>query len=340
MKLLLDCLKGKKTKRAPFWFMRQAGRYLPEYREIRASLNGFLDLCYHPEKATEVTLQPIHRFDMDAAIIFSDILVIPHAFGLTLDYVEKEGPLLETISEEKDIARLKQSGFEKTLAPVYEALNKTRASLSPEKTLIGFAGAPWTLACYMIDGRGKKGFEATRKKLFSDPAFFDRLFNILETSIVEHLSLQIKAGAEVVQLFDSWAGLLPSTHIKKYVIESHNRIVDALKKNHPEIPIIGFPKGLGYFYPEYAKQTKMDGIGVDMHSPIESISDSNKEKTYQGNLDPLLLVGNLGDMKREAERLNTAMSGKRFIFNLGHGMVPETPIEHVTALCTMLKESA
>lgn len=340
MKLLLDCLKGKKPERPPFWFMRQAGRYLPEYREIRASLNGFLDLCYHPEKATEVTLQPIHRFDMDAAIIFSDILVIPHAFGLKLDYVEKEGPLLETVSEEKHLNRLKQEGFETSLAPVYEALAKTRASLAKEKTLIGFAGAPWTLACYMIDGRGKKGFEATRKKLFSDPVFFDKLFSILESAIVEHLSLQIKAGAEVVQLFDSWAGLLPATHIEKYAIDSHNRIVSELKKKHPETPTIGFPKGIGYHYPEYARQTKMDGIGVDMHSPIDTISDTSRDKTYQGNLDPLLLVGNLEEMKREASRIKSAMRGKRFIFNLGHGMVPETPIEHVTALCSMLKEPA
>lgn len=340
MKLLLDCLEGKKTQRAPFWFMRQAGRYLPEYREIRASLNGFLDLCYNPEKATEVTLQPIRRFDMDAAIIFSDILVIPHAFGLKLDYVEKEGPLLETVSEKKDLLKLDAAHFEKKLAPVYETLSRTRALLPKEKTLIGFAGAPWTLACYMIDGRGKKGFESTRKKLFSDPEFFDRLIEILEGSIVEHLSLQIQAGAEVVQLFDSWAGLLPATHIQKYVIDSHNRITDSLKKKHPEIPIIGFPKGLGYHYPHYARETKMDGIGVDMHTPINAVSDANIQKTYQGNLDPLLLVGNLPDMKSEVARLKTAMREKRFIFNLGHGMVPETPIEHVTALCTMLKESA
>lgn len=340
MKLLLDCLEGKKTQRASFWFMRQAGRYLPEYREIRASLNGFLDLCYNPEKATEVTLQPIRRFDMDAAIIFSDILVIPHSFGLKLDYVEKEGPLLETVSEEKDLLKLDAAHFEKKLAPVYETLSKTRSLLPKEKTLIGFAGAPWTLACYMIDGRGKKGFEATRKKLFSDPKFFDRLMEILERSIVEHLSLQIQAGAEVVQLFDSWAGLLPATHIQKYVIDSHNRITDSLKKKHPETPIIGFPKGLGYHYPYYARETKMNGIGVDMHTPIETISSANSKKAYQGNLDPLLLVGNLSDMKHEVARLKTAMREKRFIFNLGHGMVPETPIEHVTALCTMLKESA
>lgn len=338
MKLLFDCLSGKKTKRPPFWFMRQAGRYLSEYRKVRASLPTFLDLCYHPDKATEVTLQPIERFDMDAAIIFSDILVIPHALSLSLQYVEKEGPLLETIADEKELSKLKFDHFESILKPVYEAITQTRSKLAGDKTLIGFAGAPWTLACYMIDGRGKTGFEKTRKTLFSNPEFFTRLFSLLEKAIVDHLSRQINAGADVVQLFDSWAGNLPFSHLEKWVIEPHNRIAQALKLRHPETPIIGFPKSIGYGYKHYAEKSKVDGISVDMHTSMDELANEYTEKIFQGNLDPLILASNKQEAEEAAKKIMEKMHGKRFIFNLGHGMVPETPVSNVEAVCRLIKE--
>lgn len=339
MKLLLDCLSGKERKRPPFWFMRQAGRYLPEYREVRASLPTFLDLCYHPEKATEVTLQPIKRFDMDAAIIFSDILVIPHALGLSLQYVEKEGPLLETIAEKNDLSKLTFDRFEPVLAPVYEAVRRTRETLSKDKTLIGFAGAPWTLACYMIDGRGKTGFEKARRTLFADPEFFTALFALLEKAIIEHLLRQINAGADVVQLFDSWAGSLPFSHLEKWVIEPHNRIVDALKIRHPGTPVIGFPKSVGYGYKHYAQKSRVQGISVDMHTSMDELAKEYPEKIFQGNLDPLILATNKHAAGEATKKILENMGGKKFIFNLGHGMVPETPVANVEAVCRMIKEA-
>lgn len=330
--LLGNALRKDTGKRAPFWFMRQAGRYLPEYREVRARCKGFLDLCYTPDLAVEVTLQPIRRFDMDAAIIFSDILVVPHALGTEVSFVEGEGPKLTPFSE-ADLAHLSLARVEGHIQPVLRALRQVSAELGADKALIGFAGAPWTVACYMIEGGGSREFEHARRFALEHPKAFARLIALLEDATILYLKAQIAAGADVIQLFDSWAGILPHAEFETWVIDPTKRIAQALKQAYPQIPMIGFPRLAGTRYADYAK-TGVAGVSVDFTADLPTLEC---EAVKQGNLDPYLLAYDLPKALDESKRLIHAMQGEPFIFNLGHGMLPQTPVKHVQALCDFLQ---
>jgi len=324
----------------PFWFMRQAGRYLPEYRAIREKSSGFLDMCYSPEKAVEVTLQPIRRFDMDAAIIFSDILVIPHALGLALEFEAGEGPKLHTVTCEKDVPYLDKDALITFLQPVYEALTQTRNSLSKDKSLIGFAGAPWTLACYMLQGRGGKEFAVAREMVHRNKTLVNALIDVLTQAVAHHLIQQIKSGANAVQLFDSWSGLAPVEHYEWLIIEPTRKIRDLVKTAYPDVPFIGFPKGFGMFLDVYSRETGVDGVGIDMHTPMHYACEKVPEDVLlQGNLDPLLLASSQDGALQKAQEILSITRDRKFIFNLGHGMVPHTPVEHVNALSLMFRET-
>lgn len=338
MNVLQKSFYGEIPSRPPFWMMRQAGRYLPEYRHVREGAGGFLDLCYSPEKAAEVTLQPIDRFGMDAAIIFSDILVIPHAMGMEVGFVKGEGPKLTPVENATDADKLKTDVCE-FLAPVYEALQLTRKSLSPKKSLFGFVGAPWTLLCYMLEGKGGGEFSAAREKLYTDAGLVRIMVEKLTDAIAAHLVKQVEAGADVLQIFDSWAGLAPAHRQEAMIFTPTRRIVEKVKQAYPNIPIIGFPRGLGASLTEYVEATKVDGVSVDTSLPLEKATKMVPEHcVVQGNLDPLLLASDREETLRQAERDLHTMQGRRYIFNLGHGIVPHTPVEHVAALSALLGE--
>jgi len=335
MNRLLETLSGTKTDRPPIWFMRQAGRYLPEYRKVRADLKDFLELCYTPEKACEVTLQPIKRFGFDAAIIFSDILVIPHAMGMKLEYLEGEGPHLSGF----DISKARMD--EGMLSPVYEAISLTRSELSKETALIGFAGAPWTLACYMIDGKGGGGFPKAKAYVQGKEKEFSILMNNLVEAVVKHLSNQIKAGAEVVQLFDSWAGLHAQDKdaFAQWVIEPAKKIVSKLRQLHPATPIIGFPRQAGEYYRAYAAHTGVDAIGLDQSvDPAWAVKNIDPKVVLQGNLDPEALADDIEAAKKSVNNILGTWKDRRSIFNLGHGILPRTPITHVETILELVRK--
>jgi uroporphyrinogen decarboxylase len=318
--------------------MRQAGRYLPEYRDLRARAGSFLAMCYDPALAAEVTLQPLRRYGMDAAILFSDILVVPHALGQRLDFVEGEGPRLDPVRRTGDLTRLSRTGFHDHLAPVYEAVGRIAGSLDESTALIGFAGAPWTVATYMVEGGGSKDFTAIKTWAYSDPTGFARLIDLLVDVTAEYLIRQIGAGAEVVQLFDSWAGALPPGPFRTLVIEPTRRIVDQVKAACPGVPIIGFPRAAGLQYQAYVRDTGVDAVGLDTTVPPDWAAEQLQPRLpVQGNLDPIVLVAG-GDVLRTAVRdLLETFKGGPWVFNLGHGVVPSTPPEHVAELARLLR---
>ena len=331
--LLIQALQGKATDRVPFWFMRQAGRYLPEYRALREQAGSFLKLAFTPELAAEVTLQPIRRFGMDAAILFSDILVIPYALGQQLDFVEGEGPRLGPI----DVGSFSFDAAK--LDPVLEALRLVRRQLSPDKALIGFAGAPWTLACYMIQGRGDGAFEGVRKAAMADPEKFDAFIGLLANVTILYLSSQIDNGADAVQIFDSWAGLLPDPWFSRWVVAPAKHIVETLKRLHPETPVIGFPRQAGALHGLYARATGVNGIGIDQGVTMEqAVKDVPPNVCLQGNLAPELLLQGGDAMRDGALKILRATAGRPFIFNLGHGVIKETPPEHVAELSAVVRD--
>lgn len=335
-KKLIRSLQGESFEKPPFWFMRQAGRYLPEYLETRSQCGGFLDLCFTPEKAAEVTFQPIRRFDMDAAILFSDILVIPYALGQDVRFVKGEGPKLDAVTSAEDIGNLVYQP--ERLEPVMQTVRLLREGLPKDKTLIGFSGSPWTLACYMIEGGGSKDFAKVRAFGHREPTGFMVLQELLERSIVSYCSAQIEAGAEVIQLFDSWAGVCSAAEFDRWVVAPTKRIVEALRSKHPEVPIIGFPRLAGIGYRRYVKETGVNGVGIDGQLvPEWAISHLSDSATVQGNLDPLLLAYDEKGALDQAKRLLEAFAGKPYIFNLGHGFIPETPVAHVEKLVALLK---
>jgi uroporphyrinogen decarboxylase len=339
-KRLLECLSGKKIDRAPFWFMRQAGRYLPEYRELRAKHKHFLEFCYTPDAATEATLQPIRRFGMDAAIIFSDILVVPHALGAEVTFEEGEGPRINPITDNYGLKSLSLDALEEKLQPVYQALRQTKAALPEETALIGFAGAPWTLACYMVDGRGTRKFDATRKLAEQDGLFFGQLINLLTRAVIRHLDLQAKAGAEVVQLFDSWAGIASGEMYMNHVVEPAFRIITEFKKLHPQVPVIAFPRQSGTKFLDYARQTGANALSLDDSvTPAWAKMKLPPELVIQGMLDQNLLAENKAAMLAQAKEILETFANRPFIFNLAHGIVPKTPVEHVSALCDLIRQS-
>lgn len=328
-----------KEKNSPIWIMRQAGRYLPEYMQIRSKVNNFLDLCYNPNLASEVTLQPIKRFDFDAAIIFSDILVIPDAIGIKVEFLKNHGPKLSPINNLKDLNNLKldNNKFLEHLKPVFEALNITRQNLDNDKALIGFAGSPWTIATYIIEGGGSKHFDLVKKTAIKDEIFFGKLIDILVEKISLFLIKQIENGANIVKLFDSWAGILSDDLYKNYVIEPNKKIVENVRKTYPNIPIITFPRGSAFLYKDFFEQVKPDVLAFDQNCPKKWISD-NFSTCIQGNFDNFLLAfGSKDKIKIELEKTLEIFKDKSHIFNLGHGILPETPIENVEYLIKLIR---
>ena len=282
---LLRVLQGETIDPPPVWLMRQAGRYLPEYRALRAKSDGFLEFCYTPAAAAEATLQPIRRFGFDGAILFSDILVVADGLGAKVEFREGEGPVLEPLTPQS-LKLLKLGRVRPHLAPVYETVKRVRDALEPQRALIGFAGAPWTLACYMCEGAASRDFAAPKAWMWSDPSSFGALINLLVGATVEHLSAQVEAGADCVQLFDSWAGILPDAEFRKYVIAPTARITKALKQRHAGLRIIGFPRGAGPMIDAYARESGVDGVGLDYTMPLETGRAVQQRLPVQGNLDP------------------------------------------------------
>jgi uroporphyrinogen decarboxylase len=338
-KLLLRALAGERTERPPIWLMRQAGRYLPEYLRTREAAGGMLALCNTPRYAAEVTLQPIRRFGFDGAILFADLPQLAAALGQTLTYQEGEGPVLSPpIRSAEDIRRhLSLDQLHDRLAPIYETVRQLSVSLPAEVALIGYAGAPWTIATYMVEGRGGGASDhaVIKQWAFGDPAGLQALIDLLTTAVIQFLERQIEAGAEAVQLFESWAGILPEPFFRRWCVDPVARIVTALKTRFPHMRVIAFPRGAGLLYDGYAQATGADCIGLDSSVPLGWAArriQHDLGRCIQGNLDPLMLVAGGAALDAEADRILAAASGGPFIFNLGHGILKWTPPGHVGAL--------
>jgi uroporphyrinogen decarboxylase len=327
---LLNALDGNAAAVPPVWMMRQAGRYLPEYRELRARAGSFLDLCFNPTMAAEVTLQPIRRFGFDAAILFSDILVIPHALGQSVTFAVGEGPQLEALTDPTAIDRLPEQVDQNILTPIYETVRRVKSELDPSVALLGFCGAPWTVATYMIAGHGTSDQAPARLFAYRHPEAFGRLIDRLVVNSIEYLKLQIEAGADAVQLFDTWAGVLPPDEFAKWCVEPAARIVDGLRQSKPNVKIIGFPRGIGAGLANYVDRVAVNGVSVDWMADRNMIKRQIQNRVaVQGNLDPLVLLAGGDALDRSVERILEDFSSGPFIFNLGHGILPETPIAHV-----------
>lgn len=338
-KPMLTVLDGEKVCPPPVWMMRQAGRYLPEYRQLRADKGSFLDLVYDSEAAAEVTLQPLRRFpELDAAILFSDILIVPFAMGQNLSFVAGEGPRLTPPLVSAHLEELQ--AFPARLDPIYQTVRKVKARLDCSKALIGFAGAPWTVCTYMVGGRGSRDQFETRRLAYSDPLLFKAIITRIEEVTLDYLSGQVEAGVEVVQLFDSWAGSLAPTEFERWVIAPTARIVATLKQRHSHVKIIGFPKGAGGKLGAYARETGVHAIGLDETvDPAWANEELPDDLPVQGNLDPLALLSGGECLKASVRRILDAFDGRPHIFNLGHGILQETPIEHVEQMLVQVKKS-
>jgi uroporphyrinogen decarboxylase len=336
-KPLLAVLQGARRDSPPVWLMRQAGRYLPEYRELREHKGSFVDLVYDGDAAAEVTLQPVRRFPhLDAAILFSDILIVPFALGQNLTFIAGEGPRLTPTLQYAGIDDLQP--FPARLDPIYETVAKVKAQLDPSKTLIGFAGSPWTVATYMVAGQGSREQAEARRLAYADPERFAAIAARVEAVTLDYLCGQIEAGAEAVQLFDSWAGSLSPEQFERWVIAPTARLVSALKDRHPDVPVIGFAKGAGGKIAAYARETGVDAVGLDETvDPAWAASELPGGVVLQGNLDPLALVAGGEALDRAVARILDAFAGRPHIFNLGHGILPDTPIAHVEALLGQVK---
>lgn len=336
-RLLLRAIAGEVLPRPPWWLMRQAGRYLPEYRALRAKAGSFVDFCLNPVLAAEATLQPVRRFGMDAAIVFADILLVPRALGQRVDF-DEDGPHLQAIDAAAGVGALHhlEPGH---LEPVYETLQRCRVALPAETTLIGFAGSPWTVATYMVEGGGSRDFRHVKAWAFRDPEGFSALIERISEATLSYLMGQIGAGADVVQLFDSWAGVLPEAAFDRWVIAPTRQIVAALKERFPAVPVIGFPRGAGVLYERYVEETGVDAVGIDSVVPLGFARDRLQARiVVQGNLDPVALLVGGPALRREVQRIRQALGGGPFVFNLGHGVLPQTPPEHVAALAALLSE--
>ncbi len=333
---LLDTLNGQRGASVPLWLMRQAGRYLPEYRELRAEKGGFLELAYNSEAAAEITLQPIRRFGFDGAILFSDILVIPHALGQELWFESGEGPRLAP-----PLVDGAWQGLEKAparLDPIYDTVRLTRAALPADVTMLGFAGSPWTVATYMVAGQGSKDQHEARSLAYRDPSAFASLMEAIETATVDYLVGQIDAGVEAVQLFDSWAGSLAPDQYVRWIIAPNARIVGALHEARPGTPVIGFPKGSGEKLPAYARETGVDAVGVDETiDPVWAARELPAGMPVQGNLDPLLLLAGGEALEARTNAILAAFADRPHVFNLGHGIGQFTPIAHVEQLIATVR---
>ncbi len=336
-KPLLATLQGEMRAKPPIWLMRQAGRYLPEYRALRADKGGFLELVNDSTSAAEVTLQPIKRFGFDGAILFSDILVIPYALGQYLWFETGEGPRLSPKLVDHALSSLTMAP--ERLAPVYETVKLVKATLPSEKTFLGFAGSPWTVSTYMIAGQGSKEQADARRHAYRDPVAFQLIIDAIVDLTVTYLSGQIKAGVDAVQLFDSWSGSLSPAQFDQWVIAPTIAIVERLRALHPEIPIIGFPKGAGGKLLAYACETKVDAIGIDETvDPVWANQYLPQGLPVQGNLDPLALIAGGVQLEQSIDRILEAFAGRPHVFNLGHGILPDTPIAHVEALLARVRD--
>ena len=335
---LLKALSGRSVSPPPIWLMRQAGRYLPEYRSVREKAGSFLDLCLNPQLAAEVTLQPLRRFDLDAAIVFSDILMVPYALGQALEFVEGEGPKLDPVQSPEKLARLDRGLAESRFEPIYETLSRVRSELPAHIPVIGFCGAPWTVATYMVEGGGSKDQAAARFWAYRDPASFQELIDLLVEASVGYLLGQVVAGASALQLFDSWAGSLPEDEFRRWVVAPTRAIVSRVKANAPGLPIIGFPRGCGPLAEIYAAETGVDAIGCDTIMQLSFIAERLQTRLpVQGNLDPILLLAGGKRLEARVNAILEALSGGPFVFNLGHGILPDTPPEHVSSLVALVK---
>jgi uroporphyrinogen decarboxylase len=334
----LRALSGETLATPPIWMMRQAGRYLPEYRELRAKAGSFLSLCYNPEWAAEVTLQPIRRFGFDAAILFSDILVIPQALGQKLWFAEGEGPRLEPVADERRLGEIAAQADSNLLAPVIETVRRVRASLPRGTAFIGFCGAPWTVATYMVAGRGTPD-QGPAKALFTrEPALFQSIVDRIVEASVDYLCAQIDAGVDAVQIFDSWAGSLGPEDFERWCVRPTRRIVEGVRARHPSARIIGFPRGAGRLVPGYVRATGVDAVGLESDMDRNFARDEIQSLVpVQGNLDPLVLRAGGPELEREVAEVRAAFGDGPFVFNLGHGILPDTPISHVERLLAAVR---
>ncbi|MEM7192116.1 MAG: uroporphyrinogen decarboxylase [Pseudomonadota bacterium] len=335
---LLSVLAGESPSPPPIWLMRQAGRDMPEYREVRKSVGSVLDLCLTPALAAEVTLQPLRRFPFDASIVFSDILIVPFALGQPVAFVAGEGPKLDPIRSAADLARLDPQAALARLAPVYETVERVVAELPEDVPLIGFCGAPWTVATYMVEGAGSKDQAAARALAYAEPQMFQTLMDILIETSVAYLLGQLRAGCRALQIFDSWSGSLPEDAFAKWCIAPTCEIIARVKAEAPDVPIIGFPRGAGPSAVSYAHETGIDGIGCDTSLPLGWIRNELQPIVpVQGNLDPVLLMAGGQHLDERVRQILAELGGRPFIFNLGHGILPETPISHVERLIDLVK---
>ncbi len=337
-KKLLRVLQGESLFPPPIWLMRQAGRYLPEYRETRQKAGSFLDLCYNPELAAEVTLQPIRRFGFDGSILFSDILVVPHALGRNVRFEEGRGPILDPIAAD-EIDRLSEDRFHDHLSAVYETVARLRQGLPGETTLLGFCGAPWTVATYMIAGHGTTDQAPARRFALEHPEAFERLLSVLAKVSAEYLVRQIEAGADAVQIFDSWAGMLDEDGFERCAIDPVATMVGEVRKRYPNVPIIGFPKGAGSRYGQYRGKTGVGTLGLDWTVPMEQAKALQREGPIQGNLDPMRLVAGGKALHEGTKNILDNLGRGPLVFNLGHGITPDTPIAHVQDMIDQVRNS-
>jgi uroporphyrinogen decarboxylase len=336
---LLQVLSGEAQRTPPIWMMRQAGRYLPEYREVRERVGSFLQLCFTPDLAAEVTLQPIRRFPLDAAILFSDILVVPHALGQTVSFNVGEGPQLAPLMNAREMSRLAERLDIDVLAPVFEAIRLVRSALPPRIALLGFCGAPWTLATYMVGGGSTPDHAPARLFAYREPEAFRRLIDLLVDASVDYLVAQFDAGVDAVQIFDSWAGILPPRQFQLWCIEPAQRIAERVRARCPAAKIIGFPRGAGSLLVRYADQVAVDAIGLDWMIDLQFAREEiQSRRPVQGNLDPLALVVGGEALDGAVDVIMETFAAKPFIFNLGHGILPETPIPHVERMIARVME--
>ena len=336
--LLIRALQGEVGARPPIWLMRQAGRYLPEYREVRSQAGSFMRLCYTPELAAEVTLQPIRRFGFDASILFADILLIPDALGQTVEVREGIGPVLPPLAGPQAVASLRREGLHDHLAPVYETVKILRRELPSDVALIGFAGAPWTVATYMIEGGTSPDHATALRWAAEDPEGLQRLIDLLVQSSIDYLLAQVRAGADAIQIFDTWAGRLPEPAFARFSLAPAAAIVAGLRAEYPDLPVIGFPRGVGDRYRQYAAETGVSGISIDPTVELGWARDVLQPVvTVQGNLDPQTLVAGGDDMRAAVRRILDTLGHGPFVFNLGHGIVPQTPPEHVAELVELVQ---
>ncbi len=332
-KSLLQVTSGIRAERTPIWFMRQAGRYLPEFHEVKRRYSSFFEVCMSPEAVLEITMQPLKRFDLDAAILFSDILMVPYIMGADISFAGN-GP-------EVDISNLhKKSRKDEAFAAVSKALRLIRAEIDknyPHVALIGFAGAPWTVACYMVEGKISKDFHKVKGFAYSSPEKFSILINDLTEITIEYLKMQVESGAEIIKIFDSWAGMLPPDQFARWVIEPTKRIVKALKDAYPDLKIIGFPRGAGLMYVDYVSNVEVDVVALDQYVPLAWAKKVLNGIALQGNLDNILLASSLEQAVTTVKETVGALGTGRFIFNLGHGVIPSTPIQNIEAIIMAIR---